>query len=67
MNLTTEQHAILDEVAKARERRERAERDARRIALEALANGLPHTRVADALGITRMTIWRWLKELEAHD
>ena len=65
MNLSPEQHSILDEVAKARERRERAERDARRIALEAVGSGLPHTRVADAVGVTRMTIWRWLKEPEA--
>ena len=65
MNLSPEQHWILDEVAKARERRERAERDARRIALEAVGSDLPHTRVADAVGVTRMTIWRWLKEPEA--
>jgi DNA invertase Pin-like site-specific DNA recombinase len=32
--------------------------------LEAVAAGVPQSRVAEAFGITRMTMWRWLHDQE---
>lgn len=60
--LSHDQSALLKRVVKARERREKAERDGRDDALLALAAGVPQSRVAEALGVTRMTMWRWLQE-----
>lgn len=45
----------------ARKRYDEAERAGRRIALEAVDAGVPQSRVADALGVSRMTMWRWLR------
>ncbi len=53
---------FLRRLVRARERIEQAERDARLLALEAVAEGVPQTHVADSLGVTRMTVWRWHHE-----
>jgi DNA invertase Pin-like site-specific DNA recombinase len=62
MHLNPDQTALLKRVVKARERREKAESDGRDAALRAVAAGVPQSRVADAFGVTRMTMWRWLLE-----
>jgi DNA invertase Pin-like site-specific DNA recombinase len=62
MHLNPDQDALLGRVVKARKRREKAEGDGRDAALLAVAAGVPQSRVADAFGVTRMTMWRWLQE-----
>jgi DNA invertase Pin-like site-specific DNA recombinase len=69
MHLNSDQSALLKRVVKARERRDnaeralqKAERDGHNAALRALEAGVPQSRVADAFGVTRMTVWRWLQE-----
>ena len=62
MHLGTDHQQQLRSVTQARKRFEQAERAGRRTALEAIAAGVPQSRVADALGVSRMTLWRWTHE-----
>lgn len=60
MRLNQEQTDALANVQRARRRIEQAEQDARQAAFDAIALGVPHSRVAEAYGISRMTMWRLL-------
>ena len=62
MNLNPRQRQHLKLVIEARDRAEKAEREKRRIALEAVAAGVPAIRVANALRTSRMQLWRWENE-----
>jgi transposase-like protein len=46
----------------ARSRWEQAEKDRRTAAIEAAADGMPVTHVADALGVNRVTVHRWIRD-----
>lgn len=41
------------------------ESDLRATCLDALADGVPVAEVADAAGVTRVTLWRWRQEVES--
>jgi transposase-like protein len=62
MHLNPDQSALVKRLEKARERREKAQRDGRNAALLAVEAGVPQSRVAEAFGVARMTMWRWLQE-----
>ena len=64
MHLDPDQSALLRRVKKARERCEKAEREGRDAVLQAVAGGVPQSRVAEAFGVNRMWMWRMLQEQE---
>jgi transposase-like protein len=45
-----------------RSRYQQAEKDRRAAAIEAAAQGVPVTHVADALGVNRVTVHRWIHD-----
>ena len=67
MRLNAEQTDALVHVEKARRRVEQAREDALRAALDAVNLGVPQSRVADAYGISRMSMWRLLTNESARD
>src|SRR5437763_3187416 len=46
-------------IDQARKRTEQVERRARTVALRAVTAGVPVSRVAESLGVARMTLYRW--------
>jgi DNA invertase Pin-like site-specific DNA recombinase len=52
----------LAKLIEARERADQAEREAVKAAREAVKAGVPQQRVAEVLGVSRMTLWRRLQE-----
>jgi hypothetical protein len=62
VKLDPRQHQELKKVLEARRQYERAIGRMRRVVRDAVEEGLPRTAAADALGISRMTLHRWLGE-----
>ena len=65
MHLDPSQTELLGRVTKARKRMERSEREARLIVLEAVAGNVPQSRIAESLGVSRMTLWRWMQSQQS--
>jgi transcriptional regulator with PAS, ATPase and Fis domain len=67
VRLNSVQQAKLRRVATARQRRDEAERELTAALTAALAADVPKARVAATLGVSDMTLWRWLNGREGSD
>ncbi len=54
----------LARIARARKRQEHARQRLLTALEDAIAAGLTHRQVAEAAGVSRVTLWRWLGELD---
>ena len=58
MKPSPEQAELIRRVERARRTLDQAERNARQAIDAAFNGGLPRTRIADAFGVARSTLWR---------
>jgi DNA invertase Pin-like site-specific DNA recombinase len=65
MRLSDEQEHKLSQVLAAGNQLDAAREQLRDVVFEALDAGIPQTRVAEASGLGRMTLWRWLNAEES--
>jgi len=59
--LTEPQKERIKQLYTARKGREQMETEIRELALASLANGVPMLQVAEALGVARTTLYRWMR------